>query len=73
MMYQGVLTKMQTEFSSPIQYYLVFENSYLNLNQILDKTLEISFEGYQCLECQFSDKVFAMTVSCRVPPLEIGS
>jgi hypothetical protein len=58
MMYQGVLTKMQTEFSSPIQYYLVFENSYLNLNQILDKNLEISFEGYQCLECHKKKKIF---------------
>ncbi len=58
MMYQGVLTKMQTEFSNPIQYYLVFENSFLNLNQILDKTLEITFEGYQCLECHKKKKIF---------------
>lgn len=58
MMYQGVLTKMQTEFSNPIQYYLVFENSFLNLNQILDKTLEITFEGYQCLECNKKKKIF---------------
>jgi hypothetical protein len=58
MMYQGVLTKMQTEFSNPIQYYLVFENSFLNLNQILDKTLEITFEGYQCLECHKKRKIF---------------
>lgn len=28
MTYEGVLTKMQTEFSNPIQYYLVFENSF---------------------------------------------
>lgn len=58
MMYQGVLTKMQTEFSNPIQYYLVFENSFLNLNQILDKTLEITFEGYKCLECHKKKKIF---------------
>ena len=34
-MYQGVLTKMETEFTSPIQYYLVFENDFLNMNQLL--------------------------------------
>ena len=45
MIYQGVLTKMQTEFLTPIQYYLVFENSFLNLNQVLDKNIEIHFEG----------------------------
>ena len=32
MTYEGVLTKMETEFADPIQYYLVFENSFLNLN-----------------------------------------
>lgn len=58
MTYQGVLTKMQTEFSTPIQYYLVFENSYINLNQVLDKTLEIKFEGYQCLNCNKKKKIF---------------
>ena len=26
MFYQGVLTKMETEFAQPIQYYLVFES-----------------------------------------------
>jgi hypothetical protein len=58
MTYQGVLTKMQTEFSTPIQYFLVFENSFLNLNQVLDKTLEITFEGYQCLNCNKKKKIF---------------
>jgi hypothetical protein len=51
MAYEGVLTKMQTEFLNPIQYYLVFENSFLNLNQMLDKSFEITFVGYQCLNC----------------------
>jgi CMP-N-acetylneuraminic acid synthetase len=36
MLYQGVLTKMETEFNKPIQYYLVFENDYVNVNQLLD-------------------------------------
>jgi hypothetical protein len=28
MQYEGVLTKMQTELGNPIQYYLVFEDSF---------------------------------------------
>lgn len=52
MQYEGVLTKMQTELGNPIQYYLVFEDSFLNVNQLLDKNLEISFVGYQCLNCK---------------------
>lgn len=51
MQYEGVLRKMQTEIGSPIQYYMVFENDFLNVNQILDKRLHISFIKYQCLNC----------------------
>jgi hypothetical protein len=58
MIYEGVLTKMQTEYSNPIQYYLVFENSFLSLNQLLDKNIEINFLGYQCLLCGKKKKIF---------------
>lgn len=58
MTYEGVLTKMQTELGNPIQYYLVFENSFLNLNQLLDKEMEITFQGYQCLNCGKKKKIF---------------
>ena len=58
MTYEGVLTKMQTEFGNPIQYYLVFENNFLNVNQLLDKNIEISFLGYQCLNCGKKKKIF---------------
>ncbi|MEQ3661528.1 MAG: DUF2797 domain-containing protein, partial [Flavobacterium sp.] len=58
MTYQGVLQKMQTEFLSPIQYYLVFEDSFLNVNQLIGKEISISFEGYQCLNCGKQKKVF---------------
>ncbi|UOK42779.1 MULTISPECIES: DUF2797 domain-containing protein [Flavobacterium] len=58
MTYEGVLTKMQTEFGNPIQYYLVFENSFLNINQLLNKELEITFQGYQCLNCGKKKKIF---------------
>lgn len=58
MQYEGVLTKMQTEFGNPIQYYLVFENSFLNLNQILNKEITITFEGFQCLNCGKKKKIF---------------
>jgi hypothetical protein len=58
MTYEGTLTKMQTEFSNPIQYYLVFENSFLHVNQLLDKKIELTFIGYQCLNCGKKKKIF---------------
>ena len=58
MTYEGTLTKMQTEFANPIQYYLVFENSFLNVNQLLNKNVEIAFQGYQCLNCGKKKKIY---------------
>ena len=58
MTYEGVLTKMQTEYSNPIQYYLVFENNFLNLNQLLNREVGIEFIGYQCLNCSKAKKIF---------------
>lgn len=58
MQYEGVLTKMQTEAGSPIQYYLVFENSFLNVNQLLGKDLEINFMGFSCLNCSKKKKIY---------------
>lgn len=58
MSYQGVLTKMETEFSNPIQYYLVFENDFINMNQLLDKTIELKFLKYQCLNCGLDKPIF---------------
>jgi hypothetical protein len=51
MFYQGVLTKMQTEFAEPIQYYLILENDFLNMNQLLGKTITMEFVKHQCLKC----------------------
>lgn len=58
MQYEGVLTKMETEYGKPIQYYLVFEDSFLNVNQLLDRNIEISFVGFQCLNCSKKKKIF---------------
>ncbi|OCB74427.1 DUF2797 domain-containing protein [Flavobacterium crassostreae] len=58
MQYEGVLTKMQTEYGNPIQYYLVFEDNFLNVNQLLSKDIALEFVGYQCLNCQKKKKIF---------------
>ncbi|MGK0252729.1 MAG: hypothetical protein ACI9OE_000174 [Mariniflexile sp.] len=58
MTYRGVLTKMETEFLSPIEYYLVFENDFINMNQLLDKTITIQFVKYQCLNCGLDKPIY---------------
>ncbi len=58
MTYQGVLRKMETEFAQPIQYYLVFENDFLNLNQLLGKGIRIQFVKHQCLNCSLDRLIY---------------
>lgn len=58
MLYTGVLTKMQTEFLEPIQYYLVFENDFIHMNQLLNKMVEIKLVGHQCLSCGLDRPIF---------------
>jgi len=58
MQYQGVLTKMQTELDHPVQYYLVFEDDFIHVNQLLDKELRIEFLKYQCLACGKNKKIY---------------
>lgn len=58
MTYEGVLKKMQTEYINPIQYYLIYQDSFLHVNQLLNKNIEINFVGYQCLNCGKKKKIF---------------
>jgi hypothetical protein len=58
MVYKGVLTKMQTEFLDPIQYYLVFESDFIHVNQLLNKTIDIKKVGEQCLSCGLDRPIF---------------
>ncbi|MCD2260332.1 DUF2797 domain-containing protein [Psychroserpens luteolus] len=58
MFYQGVLTKMQTELAEPIQYYLILENDFLNMNQLLNKTITMEFVKHQCLKCGLDKPIY---------------
>lgn len=72
MQYEGVLQKMQTEFGSPIQYYMIFENDFLNVNQVLNKTVTINFIKYQCLNCGQDNPIYRQGF-CRKCFFEIPS
>ncbi|MFS4466992.1 DUF2797 domain-containing protein [Maribacter sp. 2210JD10-5] len=72
MQYEGVLRKMQTEIGSPIQYYLVFEADFLNVNQVLDKTIKIDLKKFQCLNCG-NDRPIYRQGFCKTCFFEIPS
>ncbi|EID76828.1 DUF2797 domain-containing protein [Imtechella halotolerans] len=50
-MFEGVLVKMKSELQIPIQYYLEMKEDFIHLNQALDKTFQITFLNYECLNC----------------------
>lgn len=56
----GQLTKMITEYNSPIQYYLNFNDEIIIMNQLLDKKIKIRFDNYKCLGCGLDKEIFAM-------------
>lgn len=57
-MFQGTLTKMRSQLENPVQYYLVFENDFLALHQLLNQQISITFKGFQCLACGENKKIF---------------
>ncbi len=58
MKYEGVLTKMKSEITNDVAYYLVFEADFLNMNQLLNKRVSINFLHFQCLNCGLKKKIF---------------
>jgi len=72
MQYEGVLKKMQTEIGSPVQYYMLFESDFLNINQVLDKNLKIEFIKFQCLNCG-NDRPIYRQGFCKTCFFEIPS
>lgn len=58
MHFSGVLKKMMTEYTSPIQYYLELGGDFINVNQLIDKHIELVFEKYACLSCHKNKKIY---------------
>lgn len=74
MEYQGVLTKMRTELTSTVQYYLIFEQDFLNMNQVLGKKMSLNFLRYQCMNCKLEKKIFrnGFCYNCHVSLPQVG-
>jgi hypothetical protein len=74
MQYTGVLKKMKTELADPVQYYLLFENSFVILNQCLEKKISISFRSFECLKCGKDKKIFRQgyCYDCFISSPEVG-
>lgn len=56
--FTGVLKKMLTEYNQPVDYYLMMENGFIHLNDLLGKDLEINFKKHECLNCGNDQPIF---------------
>ena len=58
MTYQGVLKKMQTSHDDVVQYYLDMNADFLNMNQLLDRKITLSFVKFECLNCGLEKQIY---------------
>jgi hypothetical protein len=49
--YYGTLTKMNTHFVAPIQYYLNLDVE-IHVNDLINKQITLRYQGMQCLNCK---------------------
>ncbi len=59
-MFTGVLTKMRTEFGSPIQYFLHLGEDQIHMNELIGEQVKLAFTGYQCLNCGSGRTIYRM-------------
>ncbi|WP_271407100.1 DUF2797 domain-containing protein [Tenacibaculum soleae] len=57
MQYQGVLKKMRTENLETVAYYLDMKSDFINVNQLLNKEITLSFVTYECLNCHLEKTI----------------
>lgn len=58
MTFEGVLTKMTTEFAEPINYYLILNEDFIHVNQLLNKTVSFKFIKNECLNCHLDKTIY---------------
>ena len=58
MVYQGVLRKMNTQLSSPIEYTLNLNGEIIPINSWIGHEMEMRFCGFECLQCHLNKKIY---------------
>src|SRR5699024_1101133 len=58
MLFTGVLKKMNTELDQEVQYFLDLPNDFIHMNQLLNKSISLEFQGYECLNCGKDKRIF---------------
>lgn len=54
----GTIRKMQTELKETVQYYLVFRDEFIHVNQLLGSQITIKHIANECLNCSLDKKIW---------------
>lgn len=57
-MFEGVLVKMQTELAAPIRYYLNLDNTFIRVNDLLERKITLTHNGFSCLNCGATTPIY---------------
>ena len=60
MIIKGALSKMWTEYKSPIRYYLNFDDGFVDLNQAIGTKISMKHIGNQCKSCGLDKPIYRM-------------
>lgn len=60
MLYEGVIRKMKSELSDPVEYLWELGGDFVQVNQAIGRHLHLRHLGYQCLNCGESREIFNM-------------
>ena len=58
MVLSGTIRKMQTELQETVQYYLVFRDDFIHVNQLLGQQITIKHVANECLNCGLDKKIW---------------
>lgn len=54
----GTLRKMQTELLDTVQYYLIFKDQFIHMNQLIGKTISLTHIANECMHCNLDKKIW---------------
>ncbi len=54
----GTIRKMQTDLQDTVQYYLVFKDEFVHVNQLLGSTVTLKHVANECLNCALDKKIW---------------
>jgi len=54
----GTIRKMQTELKETVQYYLVFKDEFIHVNQLLNHQVTLKHVANECLNCGLDKKIW---------------